>query len=97
MKKKLGIISILVIVGALGAFLIAQVSGLRCYKCQGRGSIEVKVDCPVCKGRGIDKWGDKCYRCNGSGYIYESQTCPECNGSGQQTKSVPFPEPGRRY
>lgn len=97
MKKKLGIISILVVIGVFGAFLIAQVSGLRCYKCSGKGSIEVKVDCPVCNGRGTDKWGDKCYRCDGRGYIWESQRCPECNGSGQQTKPVSFPEPERRY
>ena len=93
MKKKLGIICTLVITGVFFAFLIAQVSGLQCYRCHGRGTIPVKEDCPVCNGARTDKWGDKCYRCNGNGYIEKEITCPECGGTGEQNKPVAFPEP----
>lgn len=93
MKKRLFVgIGITAIILALLSFTIV---GLRCYKCNGKGTIEVKKDCPTCNGQGKDKWGDNCYRCDGKGYVYESETCPECNGTGEQTKPVPFPEPNK--
>lgn len=96
MKKiliSLGVISIVFLVCAFTMITGKEKeSGLNCYKCGGEGTIEIKVDCPVCHGDKKDKYGDNCYRCDGRGYLYETITCPECNGSGEQTKPVPFPE-----
>lgn len=90
MKKKLFLgIGIAAIALVLLSFTIA---GLPCVKCKGKGTIEVKKDCPKCNGEGKDKWGDNCYRCDGKGYVYENETCPECGGDGQQKKPVPFPD-----
>lgn len=93
MKKKIFLgLGIIALSFSLVAFSNNIETALNCFKCGGKGTIDVKVDCPTCKGAKKDKWGDNCYRCDGRGYIIEQKTCPECDGDGQQKKSVPFPE-----
>ncbi len=95
MKKKLLIgLGIITLIGTLCAFTVT--SGIWCSRCQGSGKIDVKKDCPTCKGAKKDKWGDNCYQCNGTGYIYEKTDCPDCKGKGEITEPVPFPEPQKR-
>ncbi len=91
MKKILVALGFIVLVGTLCAFTIN--SSLPCLKCKGTGKIDVKKDCPTCKGAKKDKWGDDCYTCDGRGYITEKVTCPDCLGDGEQKKPVEFPEP----
>ena len=82
---------------SLTAFSSENVSTLNCIKCHGRGTIDVKVDCPRCLGNKKDKWGDDCPQCDGKGYVIKQETCPKCGGDGQQKEPVQFPESQKKY
>lgn len=95
MKKKIFLgLGIIALFGVLCAFSID--SSIWCSRCSGTGQIDVKKDCPVCKGAKKDKFGDDCYNCGGRGYVTEKAKCPDCKGKGEITDPVPFPEPQRR-
>lgn len=98
MKKKICLgLGIIALAFSLTSFSNEVESAINCYKCNGRGTIDVKADCPRCNGKKKDKWGDDCVQCDGNGYIIKQESCPKCGGDGQQKEPVPFPEPKKKY
>ena len=56
---------------------------VECTKCGGFGVIEIRKECPVCKGTGSKERGIRCANCIGWGYIgLFYPPCEDCNGKG---------------
>ena len=96
MKKICLSLGIIALAFSLTVFSNDVESALNCIKCGGTGSIDVKVDCPRCKGAKKDKWGDDCVQCDGYGYVIKQEKCPKCGGDGEQKEPVRFPENKKR-
>ena len=67
---------------------------LKCPACGGFGTVEVKEECPTCKGTGHHPGRSKngpevtCRKCKGTGKHPTRTTCTVCNGSGKVTCST---------
>lgn len=57
-----------------------------CYKCKGRGTVEVQVPCVnrCSNGRVQDRYGNwvTCNVCGGSGFNWQTYGCDACDGWG---------------
>lgn len=73
-----------------------ELTGKRCGKCNGSGTViadfdglNVEVDCPDCAGTGLVNSPNACTECKGKGTVIANfgglnvvVNCDHCNGSG---------------